>query len=364
MLRVAQVMGQMNGGGVEAVVMNYYRNIDRDKVQFDFIVDSNSERIPLEEIEALGGRVFVVPQLKHLTQHQKALQDLFGRERWAIVHSHRNALSVFPLKVARNAKVPVRIAHSHSTSGKGEHVRNAMKRSLRPFANRYPTHRFACSKHAGEWLFGKGASFEVIYNAIDLDAFAFDASVRAAERAALGIACDQLVLGHVGRFMTQKNHAFLFRAFARLCELRSDCVLVCAGEGELKRSLERLADDLGLSGRIRFLGQRSDIERLYQAFDVFVLPSIYEGLGLVAIEAQAAGLPCFVSDVCPDELDVTGTVRFLPIEDEAVWAKELAGAESATRLEPAREDFRNYDIKAQAAHLTQRYLELAAGAKK
>lgn len=186
-VRVAQVVGKMVGGGVEAVVMNYYRHIDRSKVQFDFLVDSDSTLVPRDEIESLGGRVFEIPPYQHITEYQRELQRLFKQEGWKIVHSHINALSVFPLRAAKKAGVSVRIAHSHSTSGKGEYAKNALKAVLKTQSNRYPTHRFACSQFAGEWLFGKAAHFEVVYNAIDLDRFRFNAEARAQARADLGL---------------------------------------------------------------------------------------------------------------------------------------------------------------------------------
>ncbi len=186
-IRVAQIVGKMNGGGVEAVVMNYYRHIDRSKVQFDFLVDSDSTLIPREEIESLGGRVFEIPPYQHVVEYQRELQRLFKQEGWKVVHSHINALSVFPLRAAKKAGVPVRIAHSHSTSGKGEYAKNTLKAVLKTQSNRYPTHRFACSKFAGEWLFGKDSNFEVVYNAIDLDRFSFNAEARAQARADLGL---------------------------------------------------------------------------------------------------------------------------------------------------------------------------------
>lgn len=184
-VRVAQVVGKMVGGGVEAVVMNYYRHIDRSKVQFDFLVDSDSTLVPRDEIESLGGRVFEIPPYQHIAEYQRELQRLFKQEGWRIVHSHINALSVFPLRAAKKAGVSVRIAHSHSTSGKGEYAKNALKAVLKTQSNRYPTHRFACSQFAGEWLFGKAAHFEVVYNAIDLDRFRFNAEARAQARADL-----------------------------------------------------------------------------------------------------------------------------------------------------------------------------------
>lgn len=186
-IRVAQVVGKMVGGGVEAVVMNYYRHIDRSKVQFDFLVDADSTLVPREEIESLGGRIFEIPPYQHVFEYQRELQRLFKQEGWKIVHSHINALSVFPLRAAKKAGVPVRIAHSHSTSGKGEYAKNALKSVLKTQSNRYPTHRFACSKFAGEWLFGKAAHFEVVYNAIDLDRFRFNVEARAEARADLGL---------------------------------------------------------------------------------------------------------------------------------------------------------------------------------
>ena len=160
-IRVAQIIGKMIGGGVEAVVMNYYRHIDRDKVQFDFIVDEDSTYVPEEEITSLGGRVFYISPYQHPVRYRRELIRLIREQRWPIVHSHINTLSVFPLSAAKKAGVPVRIAHSHSTMGKGEFVKNAMKLALRPFANIYPTDRFACGHYAGEWLFGKNHDFTI-----------------------------------------------------------------------------------------------------------------------------------------------------------------------------------------------------------
>lgn len=148
-IRVAQIVGKMNGGGVEAVVMNYYRHIDRSKVQFDFLVDSDSTLVPREEIESLGGRVFEIPPYQHVIEYQRELLRLFRQEGWKIVHSHINALSVFPLRAAKKAGVPVRIAHSHSTGGKGEYAKNALKTVLKTQANRYPTNKVACSELQG-----------------------------------------------------------------------------------------------------------------------------------------------------------------------------------------------------------------------
>ena len=358
-IRVVQVMGKMVGGGIEAVVMNYYRHIDHSRVQFDFLVDEDSTLVPREEIEALGGRVIKVPPYQQVGAYMRECEVLFRQEDWLIVHSHLNSLSVFPLRAAKRAGVPVRIAHSHSTSGRGEYAKNALKIVLKTQANRYPTHRLACSHFAGEWLFGEGAEFDVMYNAIDLGRFSFNAEVRAKERADLGIAGSTFVIGHLGRFMPQKNQRFLIDAFATFVETHPDSVLLLAGEGEQRPLAENRAIERGVSGKVRFLGQRSDVDRLYQAFDVFVLPSLYEGLGLVGIEAQRASLPCLLSDRITREVDVTGTCEFLPIADPMIWTKALIHV--ADTLGYDRGDlgpdgcFDLYDIEQAAPRLVEYY---------
>lgn len=357
-VRIAQVMGYMNGGGVEQVVMNYYRHIDRSRVQFDFLVCEGSGMVPREEVESMGGRVFTVPPYGDVAGYQRALISLFREQGWGIVHSHMNALSVFPLRAAKRAGVPVRIAHSHSTAGRGEPVKNALKAVLRTQASRYPTHRMACSRYAGEWLFGKGAEFDVLYNAIDLPRFSFSAEARAKARAELGLVGGTFAVGHVGRFMPQKNHMFLLEAFARLVELRPDSVLLLVGFGGAEARAESWARERGLADKVMFLGQRDDVGRLYQAFDAFALPSLYEGLCLVGVEAQAAGLPCFLSDRITREVDVTGTCRFLPIDDPAAWACELANARISSERSVDTKLFGNYDISVQSEKLADAYLHL------
>lgn len=360
-IRVAHVMGKMVGGGVEQVVMNYYRHIDRSKVQFDFLVDADSKLVPRRQIEALGGRVFTIPPYQNVFEYQKAVKSLFQGQGWEVVHSHINALSVFPLRAAKQAGVPVRIAHSHSTSGRGEYAKNALKAILRTQSKRYPTHRFACSRLAGEWLFGEGSDFEVVHNAIDLNRFFFDATARAEARIGLGLDDEQFAIGHVGRFMAQKNHRFLIDAFSEVAKRCPDAVLLLVGTGEAMSLAESRAAELGIADKVRFLGQRGDVDLLYQAFDVFVLPSLYEGLCLVGIEAQAAGLPCILSDAITREVDVTGTCRFLPIDDPDAWADAICGVErrdDAERFAIQVSAFADYDIERQGDRLTEKYLSL------
>lgn len=359
-IRVAHVMGKMVGGGVEQVVMNYYRHIDRERVQFDFLVDADSALVPREEIESLGGRVVVIPPYQHQVRYQHELVDLFKKEQWPIIHSHVNALSVFPLRAAKRAGVPVRIAHSHSTSGGHDPVRNAMKAALRPLSNVYPTHRAACTRHAGEWLFGRGGEFRVIPNAIDLSRFRFDPDRRAAIRASLGLSDYQLVVGHVGRFSSQKNQAFLIRAFARVVRAMPESLLLLVGEGRRRRECEALAASLCPADSVLFLGQRSDVADLYQALDVFCLPSEFEGLGMVAVEAEVSGLPCVLSDSVPEDADPVGTATFLPICDEDAWAAAItaSGERTSWNRNVDIRQFDHYRIDCAAVTLTNWYLLL------
>lgn len=326
-LRVAHVVGKMVGGGVESVVMNYYRHVDRDRIQFDFIVDQDSTVVPQDEIEALGGRVVPVPPYQQPTEYMPALVSVFRDNGYRIVHSHLNALSLFPLTAARIAGVPVRIAHSHSTAGGGELLRNALKYSLRPFSKLSATHLFACSRQAGEWLFGARAvergDATIWPNAIELARFAYNPTTRERLRRELGLS-GRFVVGHVGRFSNQKNHAFLIDVFAGIVRREPRAALLLVGDGELRSQVEERVRRLGLVGRVQFMGMRPDVADLYQAMDVFVVPSFYEGGPIVAVESQAAGLACVCSDACSPDVGLLSTTRFMALEQGAEsWASTV-----------------------------------------
>lgn len=362
-IRVAQIVGKMRAGGVEAFLMNYYRHIDRNRVQFDFVIDEDSpNRELIKEINALGGNVYEVPAYQNLTRYIPALETIFSSHVWPIVHSQINALSVFPLYAAKHAGVPVRIAHSHSMAGKAESVpRKVLKTSLRAFSNLYPNARMACSESAGNWLFGRNAEYQVVYDAIELEQFTYAPQARSEIRSELNLNENALVIGHVGRFMEQKNHEFLLDVFSRIARADSNSYLVLAGEGPLEESIKEKAKTLQVLDRVKFLGQRKDVNRLYSAFDVLLLPSLYEGLGMVAIEAQAAGLPCLLSDCVPREARLTEPVRFLSLDaslDE--WASsciDLVGVgQRACGVIPS--GLEAYDITRAASSLVDSYESL------
>lgn len=357
-IRVAHVVGKMKGGGVESVVMNYFRHIDRSKVQFDFLVDADSTLVPRGEIESLGGRVFEVPPYQHVLAYQRELQCLFKQERWQIVHSHINALSVLPLRVAKKEGVPIRIAHSHSTSAKDERLKNALKAILKSQANRYPTHRYACSKDAGKWLFGAETAFDVIPNAIELERFTFSSEKRNAVRKQLGLNDRDFVIGHIGRFVKQKNQKFLLEAFSCASAARDNLRLVLVGEGQSRNDCEEWCAKHNLAEKILFLGQRNDVDALYCAFDLFALPSLYEGLGMVAVEAQACGLICIASPNIPSEANIANHLGFKQIDSVSEWADCFVSARVRRDRSVDLASFSLYDIGYAANALCSRYESL------
>ena len=363
-MRIGIIIGKWLGGGVEAVMMNYYRHIDKSKIQFDFICDEDSTDIPYKEIESLGGRVIICPPYQKIFKYLKELKAIFRVNDYKIVHSNLNALSVFPLYAAKKAGVPIRIAHSHSTTNKAEWKKNLMKQALRPFSKVYATDYFACTEHAGRWLFGDKTfdqgKVTVINNGIDIDQFAFDEKVRKEIRKELGYKDSDLVIGHIGRFMKQKNHDFLIDVFNELHKENDNYKLMLVGQGPLMEEIKTKVDNLGLTDSVQFLGQRTDANKLYQAMDLFLFPSLYEGLGIVMIEAQCAGLPCVASTEVPEIAKVSNNVEFIELNDSIKeWAnkiRKLMDTKRKTDLKSIKKS--GYDIKEEAIKLEKKYRKM------
>lgn len=350
-------MGKMNGGGVESLVLSYYKYIDRSRIQFDYFVCSDSTQVPEELIYELGGRVFFVPPYKYVRRFMNSLRNLFAQNGYSVVHSHINTLSVIPLFVAKQARIPVRIAHAHSTAGEGEILKNAMKSALKCFSNMYPTDRLACSKHAGKWMYGNN-DFMVLNNAIHLSDFAFDLQIRDSVRKELQISENEFVIGQVGRLCTQKNQRFSLDVFSQIRAELPNAVLVFVGDGEDERILKSIASRIGIKGAVRFLGYRDDVSRLYQAFDVFILPSVYEGFGTVAIEAQASGLPCVFSSAVPMETRIAEDVLFISTQgNKSKWVNSIVNIASKNNRNRVVDFsmFSDFDIEHKAIELQQLY---------
>lgn len=364
-IRVAQIMGKMIGGGVESVVMNYYKNIDREKVQFDFICDSDSTNIPYKEIESLGGKVIIVPPYQKLFSYIKELKKIFKENKYLIVHSHLNTLSVFSLCAAKLAGVPIRIAHNHSITDKNEWKRNIMKQILKPFSKIFATNYFCCSEKTGKWLFGdktynKGKVF-LLNNAIDLDKFKYNEKIRDIKRKELGINKDTLVIGHIGRFVSVKNHKFLIDIFNEIHKINNDSVLVLAGQGPLENEIKNKVEYLNLNENVIFLGQRSDVNELYQVFDVFVLPSLYEGLPVVGVEAQACGVQCVFSGNVTKEVKILEDTIFISLNnDSKVWARKILNLHKEHLIHNTEKEMTlsGFNIKEESKKLTNKYFDI------
>ncbi len=364
-IRVAQIIGKWLGGGVEAVVMNYYRHVDRTKIQFDFICDEDSTNIPYEEIEKMGGKVTIIPSYSKPFEYNKELKRVLKEGNYIIIHSHISTMSVFSLFAAKCAGVPVRIAHSHSTTNKKEKKKNLMKQVLRHFSKVFATDYMCCSELAGRWLFGnkeydKGNVY-LLNNAIDLDKFKYNESLRKKKRKELGIKDDTLVIGHIGRFVAQKNHDYLIDIFNEIHKKNNNSVLLLAGQGPLMEDIKNKVKELNLDDSVKFLGQRNDANELYQAFDVFLLPSLYEGLPVVGVEAQAAGLLCYLSDDMTKETKVLDITKFMSLNNTPEeWADNiLDDVKKYKRIDTSKEmTTKNFNIKEEAKKLEEYYLNL------
>ena len=327
-IRVAQVLNRMDSGGIEAVVMNYYRHMDRSKVQFDFYLAEDSAFPQREELERMNAGIYPIPAYTKPLAYHKALYRAFKKQHYKIVHVHLSTMSLFPLFAAWRAGVPVRICHNHSTAHWGEGKRTVLKYLLRPFGRVFATHYFACGERAGRWMYGNrcfdSGAVTVMPNAIDTARFAYCADARRRLRTELGIPADAFVVGHVGRFVYQKNHDFLLHIFQALTEKIPGAVLLLIGDGELEQSVRQRAEELGLANQVVFTGVRQDVNELYSAMDVFCLPSFYEGMPVVAWEAQANGVPCVLSDGITRESVINGNVRMLSLTLPArQWADTL-----------------------------------------
>lgn len=325
-IRVAQIMGKLWSGGVEMVVFNYYRAMDKSKIQFDFYYDADSTVIPPQELKDMGARFIKIPPYQNLPLYLKVLEQNFKKNNYKIVHSHINTLSVFPLYMAWKCNIPVRIAHNHSVPGGESLKRIGLKYFLRNFSCLFATDYFACSEKAGRWLFGNknfdNNKVTVMKNAVNFDRFRPSTDKVGLLKKKLGIE-DKFVVGCIGRFTFAKNHQFLIDVFKKLCCLKENAVLVLVGDGELNEQIHTWVFENGLKEKVIFVGQVNDPENYYRLCDVIAVPSVFEGLSLTTIESQIAGVPVVVSKAVPDEAIISNGVikRQLDID---IWVNSIA----------------------------------------
>jgi glycosyltransferase involved in cell wall biosynthesis len=364
-VRILHVVVNMNRGGAETLIMNLYRNIDRSKVQFDFL--TCKEGVFDKEIEELGGTVYRIPYVNEVGHfgYIKSLKNFFSiHHNYQIVHTHLNKMSGLVTRAAKNNGIKYCITHSHNTGGEGSFLAKAYKWYASLYIQRNTDYQFACSQAASEWLFGnKSKEVKLLNNGIEPEVFTYSPEVRKKKREELGIN-DQLVIGHVGRFTKQKNHQFLIEIFAQFVKRRPNSILLLCGDGVLRKDIETKVKELEIQDKVMFLGVRSDVHQLLQVFDIFLFPSLHEGLPVTLIEAQAAGIPCVISDEITAEVDLgLDLIKFLKLNNIDTWVRELEAIKAEKR---EQSNFhhkqlrdRGYDIKTTASWLQDFYLTKA-----
>lgn len=370
-IRVLHIVRKMDIGGVQMMLMNYYRNIDRNLVQFDFVVQGEASGYFDDEIVSLGGNIYHVSSIKELPEYYFELYKLLKNNQFDIVHVHHNYANFHGLLIAFFAGVKVRISHSHNTPPENRIIKKVIKRVLRVFINLISTNRFACSKVAFEWLYGSkfkigNSNDYIINNAIDVSKFMFDEHTREVVRSELDISND-IVIGHIGSFSDQKNHRFIIKIFTEIQRINSNSSLLLVGDGPLKEHIKNEIDKLGLRKKVKFMGNRNDVNKLLQAFDVFIFPSLYEGLGIVLVEAQSSGVICIASDTITKEVALTDLVSYKSLSDDPKeWAEQIINSVNLKkRIDRSSEIRKNgYDILQESKRLEDIYQYLKLGASK
>lgn len=351
-VRVLQVIRQMNHGGIETFLMSIYRNIDRNRIQFDFLTFRKTRGYFDDEIESLGGKVYYLESVMNMKNlltgavNRKLFCFFVEHPVYRIVHSH-GAWSGIVLKNAERAKIQTRVAHSHNVYLPVPFgitaLKNMVKNTIKSSVNRYATNRFACSQMGADWFFGKKSQYkwdiELLPNAIDCKKFStFDPAIRKKIRLELGISDQAFLLIHVGRLSLQKNHLFLIDVFDALVAKVPDSKLLLVGADNMNGKCQKYASKKSAASKIKFLGARSDVAELLQAGDVFLFPSFYEGFGISVLEAQSSGLPCIISDTIPNEVCLTDNIVQLPINKGTdIWVDKILEFKEKTRAD-------NYEI--------------------
>lgn len=361
MVRVLHVVPDMRSGGLETLIMNMYRAIDRSIIQFDFLVHYTKTAFYDEEIEQLGGKIYRLSfrEDNNIIKYLRDLDDFFSHhQEYHIVHGHMASLAVIYLNYAQKYGLHTRIVHSHNTDTE-KTLKGMLKKVLIQFSDYYATDRLACSEDAGKFLF-RGKEFHVINNAILTDKFIYNKNERKVVREKYNIG-EKFVIGHVGRFCKQKNQKFLIDIFSCVKKRFQNTELWLIGEGELKESVQKYACDMGLDKEVRFLGVQRNVNSFYQGMDIFVLPSLFEGFGIVNLEAQACGLRCIISDQVPRNVNVTNNVCFVSLNSSAdEWADIILDNRFYHR-----ENYRKYiinsgfDIEMETLKIQEYYLKHA-----
>lgn len=362
MIKILHIVSSLkSGGGVQTMLYNYYENMDRNKIHFDFVVHGDDKGMLEEKVEDMGSAVFhVTPKKVSLKRNVSGINEVIKSGSYDAVHCHQNFSNLTSLYLAWRHRVPVRISHAHGCKeviGIREKAQNGFQRLLnKSFANYF----FSCGLDAGKWLHGKGWSPSerniLMNNAIDVDKFSYNKEVRERYRKKLNIE-DKTVLLHVGRFSDEKNHLFIVDIMEQVAKENSNYILLLAGNGATEKLVKKYVDEKELSNSIIFMGVRNDVAELMNAADIFLLPSKNEGFPVTLIEAQSTGVFSLVSEKVTKEIALTDLIEYLPINNIEPWVKRIVDTNIHIR-QSKRVDIENagYSITVQAKNYS-RWLE-------
>lgn len=364
-VRVLQVLDRINhSSGVSAVVMNYYSCLSQEHIKCDFLLFEQADKDLETLIHSNGSNIYTTghPSGRNMKVYRKNVDTFFAEHanEYDVVHVHIPNTAFVILNCAKKYGVPVRILHSHNARGADGTMKKVRNFVLNKWGICYANHYMACSVAAGKYLFGKKACAKgaviVLNNAIALERYQYNAEKRTELRKALGVK-EETVLGHVGRFAEQKNHMGLLTILAKLCEQGWNGKLLLLGDGELKEAVTHRAEELQIKEHIIFAGVVENVNEYMSAMDIFLLPSLYEGLPVVGVEAQAAGLPCLISDRVSRETKLTEQVRFLDIHDVQTWCDSIRELEGSARGRNCAKpnELESFDITKQVVRLEQLY---------
>ncbi len=363
-IKVLQFSLSDNIGGIETLLRNLYKQFDRDEIQFDFVTTYDSPVYAQEFLET-GAKVYKLPSQKRFIEYYFALKKLIKENDYHIIHVNKNSCAdITPFLIGHRLGVPMVIAHSHNTKSTAGKLADIISFFNRGRMDKYMTAAFASSEAAAEWMFGKDYcrkhDVPVLKNGIDISEISFDADRRQEIEKRLSLS-GKFVVGHVGRFSPRKNHDFLLDIFKVIHERNSNSVLMLVGTGPLMAEIQQKAQRLGIKDSVMFMGAQNNINEYYGAMDAFVLPSLAEDLPVAAIEAQASGLPLFVSDTVDSELEITNNVKWLSLQQPAeIWADMILNTCECFERTNQDEALRNagYDIKETAERLRELYLSV------
>lgn len=364
MIKIAYILGKLHSGGKKNLVMEYYRHMDTDKVRIDFICDSDSNSIPEEEVNELGGKVYRVTPYEHIFQNMREMKQIFKKEKYDVVHAWDSMMNLFPLIVAKQTGVKVRISESLSMANKHE-KKTYIKYALRPFSSIAANYFMACGVDCGVFQFGRKAFNEgriaIFKTVINTETNAYNPELRAITRQKFGWE-DKHVYGFIGRFMPQKNPLFIIDVFNEIQKLDPKALLVLIGFGGLEKTMMDKLAAYCITEKVENLGRREDIKQFYNAFDCFLLPSLYEGLPVVGLESQSCGLPVFFSTEITPEAKACEMARFISLKTPASeWARrivEIVEENIPIRKSYAAEVSRaGFDSKSEALRLQKYYYD-------